>query len=141
MAALTQARPQIIERWTHHLFPLAVGNKAFAGGACGIDLSTGKVEPMSSEADLFYIGNFDEDIDATAAEAQVNVDLGMEIEVRRYVNDTGSPVGPEDVGNLCNFLDDQTVTMGAGPTAGRIWHVDPVKGVAVQKLEFAYVAP
>jgi hypothetical protein len=132
---------QIMERWTHHLFPLAVGNKAWKGGACGIDLSTGKVEPMHAEADLFFIGNFDEDIDATAAETMVQVDLGMEIEIRRYANDGGSAVDAGDVGSICNFLDDQTVTMAAGPTAGRVWDVHTTLGVAVQKLPFVYVAP
>jgi hypothetical protein len=136
MAALIKARTQIIERWTYHLFPLAVGNKAWKGGACGIDPSTGKVEPMHAEADLIYIGNFDQDVDATAAEAMVNVDLGMEIEVRRYANDAGGPIAADDVGSLCYFIDDQTVSMtstGNAP-AGRVWDVDATLGVAVQKL-------
>jgi hypothetical protein len=137
MAALTQARMQTIERWTHHLFPLAVGNKAWPGGAAGIDQSTGKVEPMHAEADLLYIGNFEETVDATAAEAMVQIDLGIEIEVRRYANDAGNLVDAGDVGSLCNFLDDQTVTMAAGPIAGRVWDVHPTLGVAVQKLNFA----
>lgn len=141
MTALTQGRQQIIERWTHHLFPLAAGNKAFKGGAAGIDPSTGKVEPMHAEADLIYIGNFDEEIDATAAEAMVNIDLGMEIEVRRYATAGTDPVAATDVGSLCNFLDDQTVTMDAGPTAGRVWDVHATYGVAVQKLDFVYIAP
>jgi hypothetical protein len=127
---------QVIERWTHHLFPLAAGNKAWKGGAAGIDPGTGKVEPMSAQADLVYIGNFDEEIDATAGDTMVNVDLGTEIEVRRYLNDTGSAVDAGDVGSLCNFLDDQTVSMAAGPVAGRVWDVHPTLGVAVQKLQF-----
>lgn len=137
MTALSQGRQQIVERWTHHLFILAATFKAYKGGAVGLDATTGKVQPMSAAAaDLIYIGNFDEEIDATEADALVQVDLGMEVEVRRYENDAGSLVDAADVGAVCNFLDDQTVTMGAGPVAGRVWHVDPVLGVAVEKLQF-----
>jgi hypothetical protein len=138
MTAAVNQRQQIIERWTHHLFPLLVGTRAWKGAACGLDPLTGKVQPMAAGlVDLVHIGTFDEDLDATGAEWPVQVDLGMEIELRRYANDTGTAVDPADVGALCNFLDDQTVTMGAGPIAGRVWHVDPVLGVAVEKLAFS----
>lgn len=141
MAASTQNSPRISERWKHHEFPLAVGNHVYQGDAVGIDLSTGKLEPMHVEADLLYIGVADEEVDATSIEKPCSVDLLMEIHVQRWGNDAGSPVGPEDVGSTCNFLDNQTVTMGAGPNAGRIWHVDANIGVAVEKLPFHYVAP
>jgi hypothetical protein len=134
-------RQQIIERWTHHLFPLAVTFKANKGAACVLDPTTGKVEPASAAAaDCKYIGTFDESADATTAEIMVQVDLGMELEVRRYANDPANLVDAADVGSICNFLDDQTVTMGAGPIAGRVWHVDPVLGVAVEKLPLDAVA-
>jgi len=140
MTAATQAMPRVLERWKHHEFILASGNKAWAGAAAGIDQSTGKVEPMHNEADLLYIGVFDEDVDATTNDRRVSVDLGMEIEVRRWANG-GTAVAAADVGSLCNFLDDQTVTMDAGPVAGRVWDVDANLGVAVQKLDFSYEAP
>lgn len=142
MAAATSDRPGIMERWTHHLFVLAAGNKAIAGTAAGIDPTSGRVVPMDdASADLLYIGIFDETIDATGGERKVNVNLGMEIEVRRWANDTGSPVAADDVGSICNFIDNQTVSMAAGPVAGRVWDVDAALGVAVQKLPFVYTGP
>lgn len=124
-----------MERWTHHLFPLAVGNKGWKNGIATIDLSTGKCEPGHVESDLFYIGKFDETIDATLAETMINVNLGMEIEIEWWANDTVSPVTAAMLCSVCYILDDQTVSSdGSGrSTAGRIWAVDSVKGVAVQK--------
>jgi hypothetical protein len=133
MTALSKGRARIFDRWTHRQFPLAVGNKAWKGGQAAIDLSTGKVEPAHAELDLFLIGTFDEDIDATSAEALVNVNLGMEIEVEWLENDGSVLVS--QVGNLCYALDDQTVSInGAGKSvSGRVWAVES-QGVAVQHL-------
>lgn len=141
MAASTQNTPRVSERWKHHQFTLASGNHVYVGDALGFDQSTGKVEPMHNEADLFYIGVADEEIDATSGDKLVSVDLLMEIHVQRWGNDATSPVAADDVGSICNFLDNQTVTMGTGPTAGRVWDVDATLGVAVEKLPFFYVAP
>jgi hypothetical protein len=137
VTALLQPKMSLTERWTYHLFPLAVGNKAWNNGMCGIDLSTGKVEPAHVESDLFIIGRFAEDMDATLGEKQVNVNLGMELEVEWWANDTGAPVTAAMVGSLCYAHDDQTVSSdGSGKSiAGRVWLVDAVKGVAVQKLD------
>jgi hypothetical protein len=133
MTALLQGRARIFDRWTHRQFPLAVGNKAWQGGQCAIDLSTGKVEPAHAELDLFVFGTFDETIDATAAEALVNCNFGIEIEVEWLEND-GS-ISPTNVGSLCYAVDDQTVSLnGAGKSvSGRVWSVEP-QGVAVQHL-------
>jgi hypothetical protein len=140
MAALTRDRSNSMERWTHHLFPLKAGSKAFKNGKAAIDLTSGKVVPVSATADLLEIGVFDETIDATTAEAQVNVNLGVEIEGRWWAQD-GS-IAPDDVGNICYGLDDQTVQLsGAGPISGRIWLVDPTDGVFVQRLDYYLVSP
>jgi len=138
MTALAQARMSLIERWTHHLFTLAIGNKAWRGGMACIDVSTGLCEPGHVEADLVYIGKFDEDVDATAAPKPVNVDLGVEIEVVWWNNDTVAPVLANMLLLNCSILDDQTVSADpAGRSvAGRVWAVDAVKGVAVQKTIF-----
>lgn len=125
-----------MERWTHHLFPLAIGNKSFKNGLATIDLSTGKCEPGHVESDLVVIGKFDEAIDATLVETPVNVNLGMEIEIEWWANDTVSPVTAAMLLSMCYVLDDQTVSSdGSGRSiAGRIWAVDTLKGVAVQKV-------
>jgi hypothetical protein len=137
MTALAQDRMRSTERWKYHLFPLASGNIAYQGGIAALDLSTGKCEPGHAETDLFIIGTFAEYMDASAAEKQVNVDLGMEMEVEWFDNSGSNAIAATDVGSLCYVEDDQTV--GISPTgrsiAGRIWAVDTVKGVAVQRLE------
>lgn len=137
MTALVQSKMSLTERWTYKEFPLAVGNKAFKNGMCAIDLSTGKVEPAHVESDLLIIGRFAEDMDATLIERSVNVNLGIEIEVEWWANDTGSPVTAAMFGTLCYALDDQTVTSDPSgkSIAGRVWGVDAVRGVAVQKLQ------
>jgi len=134
MTALAKARPRSFERWTHHLMPLAVGNKAFAGGLCGVDLSTGKVEPGHVEADLFIFGTFDEDVDATTVEKQVNCDFGIEIQVELLAND-GS-ITAAMLGQLAYAVDDQTVGANGTGTSivGRIWEVKTNGLVAVQLL-------
>jgi hypothetical protein len=134
MTALAKARAKSFERWTHHLFPLAVGNKAFAGGIAGVDLSTGKVEPGHVENDLFIFGTFDEDVDATTVEKPVNVDFGMEIQVELLAND--GTITALMLGQLAYAVDDQTVgASGTGTSVvGRIWEVKTNGLVAVQLL-------
>lgn len=133
MTAMSKEKTRSFERWTYRQFPLAVGNKAWKHASIGIDLSTGKVEPAHAESDLFIIGVAAETIDATSVEKLLNVNLGTEIEVEWWAN--GSAIAATDLGKICYFADDQTVTLTAGGCiAGRIWAVDTTKGVAVQKL-------
>ena len=135
MTALVRERANSMERWTHHLFPLKSGFKAWKNGKVGLIIGEGKVVPMTSDASLLEIGVFDETVDATLAEANVNVNLGMEIEGRWWAQD-GS-IAADDVGKLCFADDDQSVTLLAGgrSISGRIWLVDSIDGVFVQKLE------
>jgi hypothetical protein len=135
MTALAQERMSSIERWTYRQFPLAVGFKAFQNGAACIDLTLGKVVPARLGFDLFPIGKFNETVDATAAELPVNVNLGTEVEVEWWANSGGS-ITAAMVGQICYLLDDQTVqaSPNGASAAGRIWAVDAIKGVAVQKL-------
>jgi hypothetical protein len=133
VTALAQERMRSYEKWTYHQFPLAVGNKAYKHAAVGIDLSTGKIEPAHAEADLLIIGVAAETIDATSVEKQLNVNLCTEIEVEWWASAGG--ISATNLGSLCYFSDDQTVTLTPnGALAGRIWSYDSTKGVAVQKL-------
>jgi len=136
MTALTRSRMTNFERWTYKQFTLAVGNKAFKGGIAAIDMSTGKCEPGHVESDLYVIGRFEEDVDATLVEKLVNVDLSPEIEVVWWGNDAASPVTTAMLMATCFVLDDQTVSSdGSGRSiAGRVWAVDTLRGVAVQKI-------
>jgi hypothetical protein len=128
------------ERWNYKRFTGASGNVFYPGAAVGLDLSTQKLEPMHAEADLFFLGHVADDfkVDATSAEKQVNVRLLREVVGFRYVNATaGDAVLAADVGKLCFFLDDQTVTITAAGkrVAGRVWDVSSTYGVLVEKLE------
>lgn len=131
MSALTQERMREFEKWTYHLFRLASGKKAFKGGAAV--LAAGKVYPAGAGVSGVYIGIFARTVDATAGERDVNVDLSPEIHVEWFAND-GS-IEADDISALAYLVDDQTVTLTADDVlAGRIWAVDKVRGVAVQKL-------
>lgn len=136
MTALTNERMSSQESWQSHLFTLAMGNKAWKNGVCAIDLGTGKVVPGETATGLLVIGKFTETIDATAADAAVNVRLSREIWVDWLVNDTGSPILATDIGAVAYIKDDQTVTKSpAGASiAGRVWAVDALRGVAVELL-------
>jgi hypothetical protein len=138
MTALATQRMSKTERWTRKQFTLASGNVAFKNGIACLDLSTGKVEPGHAETDLLVIGKFAENVDATAADTLVDVDLGKEIEVEYWANaEGGDACAATDVGSLCYVLDDQTVTITptAHSVAGRIWAVDATRGVAVERLQ------
>lgn len=136
MTVLDNDRQSREKKFTYKLFPLAVGNKAFKNGLAALDLSTGKCEPGHTESDLFALGKFESTVDATSAETPVNVYLGREVIAEWWENDTGSPVTIAMLCALCYMKDDQTVT--SDPTgasvAGRIWDVDSVKGVLVEKV-------
>lgn len=144
MTALAKGRQTTAERWTYKQFTLASGNIAYKGGLACIDLSTGKVEPGHAETDLLVIGKFDEDMDASAADKLVNVNLIREIEIEWWANATaGDAVVATDLGSLVYVFDDQTVTRtSTGRSfAGRCWGVDSAKGVAVEKLQAVPTMP
>lgn len=136
MTALQNERMSSAEKWGMHQFTLAVGKKAWKNGIAAIKLGTNTVIPAALEADLFVIGKFAETIDATSAAALVNVDLGQEILIEWLVNSGTSAVAATDLGSVCWIQDDQTVAIApnGGSVAGRVWGVDSIKGVAVQRL-------
>lgn len=133
MTALINEKMRSFEAWKFHLFPLAVGSKAWKGAAVGIEIASGKVKPAATGATLFIIGVAAETVDAIAVEKQLNVDLCTEIFVEWFASAGG--ITAANVGSFCYFADDQTVTLTAnGMFAGRIWAYDAARGVAVQKL-------
>jgi hypothetical protein len=138
MSALITKRASPEGRWKQKLFNLAAGKIAFQGGAAFLNIATGYVEPASSSTGCLYLGTFIESVDASAGSLPVNVDLVQEIVFRRYANATAADaVAATDVGNLAYFMDDQTVciTPAGRSVAGRIWDVDAVKGIAIEKVE------
>lgn len=141
MTALASQRPNEPRAMTRFRVPLAVNTAAYKGGAAGIETASnanqGKVVPMSVSTSLVYIGHFAENVSASASAQNVNIDLQKEVFAYWYVN-SASPnaVAATDVGSVCYFVDDQTVSIsGTGNSlAGRVWAVDSTKGVLVEKL-------
>lgn len=137
MTALAQERMSRVEKWKYRQFTLASGNKGWKHGIAVGDASTGKVEPGHAETDLLNIGRFAETIDAAAGDKLVNIEFPEEKTVEWFANGTaGDAVAAADVFGICYILDDQTVSIlpTGKSVAGRIWAVDSVMGVAVERL-------
>lgn len=97
----------------------------------------------TSTTGLQVIGVAAETVDATSADALLNVDLEVEITVEWFANATSTDaVAATDLGSRGYMMDDQTVTITAAgrSVAGRIWAVDSTYGVAVQKTDTAGTA-
>lgn len=143
MAALAQDRMRITEVWKHKVFTLTSGTKAYKGADAVLVLGTAsKVVPATTAAagGGIRIGLFDEQVDATAADTPVKIDLEREIVMEWFANAAGGDaIAATDVGKDAYIADDQTVgilghTAGVGRVkAGRIWAVDTKKGVAIEK--------
>jgi hypothetical protein len=119
--------------------PLAGLAKAFRGGQCAADISSGCVRPAAANnANLINIGQFAQDVDLSgqAASGFVNVELGREIWAYWYDNATGAnAVAASNLFQNVYMLDDHTVTTSTGTgsaVAGRVWDVDPLQGVLIQ---------
>lgn len=112
---------------------------AYKNAELGILLGVGEVVPMASDPRLFAIGKAYEKVDATSAAKTVSVVLDREVDATWLKNDSGTAVVAADVGSLCYYVDDQTVSMSATgrSLAGRVWAVDSTKGVLVEKLNAA----
>jgi len=138
MAAATAERPRRFETWKHKDFILASGFKAWKGTRAMLDPITGKVRPATAVTGLLAIGIFNETIDAAAGDKTISVDLEDEIVVERFANDTaGNAVLATDVGKIAYHTDDNTVSITSlgKSQAGRIWDVDAVKGVAIERID------
>lgn len=139
MTALAMERATREDRWTHQVFPLATGKKAWKGGAAAIDTATGYVVPAVTGTGLVFIGKFDETIDNTdgSVPVQISVNLIREVVLHWFANaGGGDAVAASDIGQDAYLLDDQTVTITSTgrSKAGRIWAVDAARGVAVEVL-------
>lgn len=138
MAALGQARMGLETRWKNIPLPLAAGEIAYQGGIACIDTTAYDCTPgAGGNANLVKVGEFLETLDNADATVTnfVMVSLDFEIVTRWYDNATGGAA----VVNLftsCYILDDHTVTATAGSNSvcGRVWALDPVKGVCVEAL-------
>jgi hypothetical protein len=140
MTALSAQRSRSFGTRKHYFFTLKSGTKAWKGAAICLELSSGKVIPAVTGVGLVYLGLADDTVDATLADAELSIDLITELNATFFVNATaGDAVAAGDVGKVCYFLDDQTVTISAygRAVAGRVLSVSTSKGVLVQRLDSA----
>lgn len=136
MTALAKSRPIRREKWNYKSFTLGVGLKAFKGGMAAYDQSLAVCVPVATGADLFALGLFEEDVDATSAAAPVVVKLKREVEIVWMNNDGTNPVTVNDIGKSIYGVDDNTVSNSSATstrsTVGVAWAVDATLGVAVE---------
>lgn len=138
MTAAAADRRRRQETWKNVDFTFASGDIGYKGTRCFLNPATGKIGVVSTPGRI-ALGILNDTIDASLADKSVSVDLEEEIHVEWFANDTTDPVASTDVGKLAYHLDDSTVTIEplGHALAGRIWKVDTVKGVAIQKLDQA----
>lgn len=141
MAALTQKRMTRNETFRTKSLPLATGQTVYQGGmACYDTAALGALKKgASGTSTLVRIGNFAENADNSASGAPfVNVRLDKELFAAWYDNATGAGAITMATNGFgpAYILDDHTVTATAGSNAiaGRVWDVDSVKGVLVEKI-------
>ena len=144
MTAQAKKRPIREERWKHRLFTLASGKIAYQNAAAFLNRATGKVEPAALGTNFVFVGTFDEDVDASAGDLPVNVDLREEVVITYFANGTAGDAFAAASGNTRSLdfhkpayaLDDQTVSILATGKSlvGRVWDVDSAKGVGIEKV-------
>lgn len=137
MTALAMDRSIDLPKWDVKEFTLASGNKAFKNARLGFNKSTGKVQLMSSTPGLLPIGRAFRAVDATSADKVCAVKIDRTLNLEWLANATaGNAVVSGDIGSLCFYLDDNTVTRTATgrSIAGRVWAVDATNGVLVEHL-------
>lgn len=120
------------------------GSKIFEGARVGIIMvgaNAGKVAEANAFMNMFNIGTSFRTYDASAADVVGTVELDQEFETEWF--DNGSSIAATDVLKLCTFLDDTSVVHGTAASvaatlgsqqAGRIWGVDTIRGVRVERL-------
>jgi hypothetical protein len=139
MAALTAKQSRQEERWKFKEFTLASGNKCFEGGAIFLNPATGKCVSgtnVGGASTYIFLGPAAQDVDATSADKLVNVDFLSELVLTWWDNGAGADaIASTDIGAYAYALDDHTATIVAAAHShlGKIWAVDAIKGVLIEK--------
>lgn len=135
MAALTQSRMPRRETIQTFSFPLAVQQVYKGGVACYDTAALGSVKKGAASATLAPIGWFEEDMLNSGAAGSVSVQVRLQWEIQAtWWENFGNITLAANLFGVAYFVDDHTVsaTVGTNCIAGRIWDVDPVKGVLVE---------
>lgn len=123
--------------WGSFTHTLTNAVQAEKGKIACLDTSTGLLTKAGTSTTLKPIGYFKTSVlgDGTLT---VEVDLFDEIEIHFFANDTGTAVVAADIGSPCYLKDDVTVSGDntGRSTAGQVWGVSTLNGVAVQMVGF-----
>ena len=120
-----------------YAFPLAAQHVFKGGGACYDTAALGSVKKAAAgSATLVAIGTFEQDMDNSAGAAgalSVLVRLQSEVQATWFEN-AGNITIAANLFGTAYWSDDHTVTATStsNSASGRIWDVDPIKGVLVE---------
>jgi hypothetical protein len=117
--------------------PAAASTTYFQGSVVGFDLAAnGILKKAAPLVNFRAIGTVAEDKTLGAGGGTILVNLFREIICYWMTNDGTDTVVANDIGQLCYWLDDQTVKRDDDTNtlsvAGRVWRVDAQKGVLVE---------
>lgn len=135
MANLTQSRMPRRETISTYAFPMAAQQVYKGSAACYDTAALGSVKKAAATATLVPIGVFEEDALNSGAAGSVSVLVRLQNEVNAtWFENAGNISLAANLFGPCYFVDDHTVsaTVGTNGPAGRIWDVDPIKGVLVE---------
>lgn len=137
MTAQATNRVQSFDYTSRLRLTLAAGQHAYKGSLIGVTLGAGTCVVATATTGIFLVGTATSEVDATSAAKPVEIDTLYEMKLEWLANHSAGAVAATDVGYLCYIQDDQTVTMtSTGRTvAGRVWGVDAVNGVLVERLQ------
>lgn len=136
MTALTADRVNTQTAVKRLRMTLAAGEKAYKGSQIAVTLGVGTCVVVTATTGLFVLGKACAAVDATSAAKTIEIELAEEITAFWQNNHNSGTVAATDVGYLCYWQDDQTVTMTSTgrAIAGRVLAVDAIKGVLIQEL-------
>lgn len=139
MAALTSKRQLRTRKFSSLDLPAVASVSYFQGGVVGFDTATGTGLVVKATASTTFvgIGTVTEDKVLGAGGGSITVNLFTEKTLLWMNNATaGDAILAADVGDLCYWLDDNTVAQNDATNtrsvAGRTWMIDTARGVLVE---------
>ena len=137
MTALTMGRNSLPYPIRYYDRLVAASSSVMRGGMAVVDLTSGKITQGQPGVNYAPAGTFApyRDLGNIAVDTYVSIDFGSEQLCQTWVNGTaGDACRPQDIGQPCYILDDQTVSRSATgkSIAGIIFAFDANGNVIVQ---------
>jgi hypothetical protein len=135
MSALTQKRVPQERSFKKLALPLdhGAGMIAYANAMACIDTATGTCKPgAAANATLIRVGTFEESYDNSAGSATVLVLVNLDRELwGRWFDNAAGGAAVTALFTQATIIDNNTVGSTGSGNGGRVWAIDPVKGVLV----------